>query len=205
MKLITVIIGLIALVSVGTGLAAAFSGKNYITSYLKKNTTIFTYETSITGNNKQKADVYRSAYDLDTTVKSILSGIQGKTEDVQQNTEDGDNSVAILTKDEYCLVYESEDDEVLVQVSSRKYAYTTDKAPYHAHSYTHHYYRRYYYSRGYQNDSGSFGKYTSPYSSYDGDTLTKNNVDIYDTYSSNIRQSSVNRRSSSGGGLSSGK
>lgn len=180
-------------------------GSNSIAKYLK-NSPHYAYETSITGNEKQNADVYKSYLpDVDTVAKDIINNIDGNTESVQQNTEDGDNSIAILTKKEYCLVYQSEDNAILVQVSSRKYAYTTDKAPYRSRRNTHRYFRRYYYSKGYYNDAGSFSKYTSPYSSFDDTTVDSNSFDTYNTYSSSVRQSSVNSRTSSGGGLSSGK
>ena len=185
-----------------------FSGSSSASSSIEEvlnDDSQFTYETSITGNQSEKAKVYRSSTDLDNSVKIILEGIEGETESVQQNTEDGDNSVAILTGNEYCLVYESEDNAVLVQVSSRKYAYTTDERPYHSRIHTHRYFRRFYYTRGYRNDTSNYGDSTTPYSTFNDTTITSNSVDQYNTYSSSIRQSSVNSRTSSGGGLSSGK
>lgn len=175
-----------------------------IAKYLKKSVN-YTYVTSITGSQKQDADVYRTSLDLDTAVKDIINGIEGDTQDVQQNTEDGDNSVAILTDKEYCLVYVSEENETLVQISSRKYAYTNDNTPYHARAHTHRYYRRYYYSKGYYSDAGSYRKYTSPYSTFDDTTVNSSYNDVYSGYASSIRQASVNSRTSSGGGISSGK
>lgn len=165
----------------------------------------FTYETSITGNQNEKAKVYKANTDLDNAVKIILSGIEGNTESVQQNTEDGDNSVAILTKSEYCLVYTSEDNTTLAQVSSRKYAYTTDSRPYHSRPYTHRYFRRFYYSRGYKKDSSSYSGSATPYSSFGDTAIMASGSDKYNSYSSSVRQSSINHRTSSGGGLSSGK
>ncbi|WP_052447427.1 DUF4178 domain-containing protein [Clostridium polynesiense] len=199
------IIILILLIGIAFFANTIFSKKNVIAKYLKDNPSSYTYVTSITGNNNEKADVYQSIFDLDTTVKQIIQAVKGNVEDVQQNTEDGDKSVAILTSEEYCLVYLSNDQEVLVQISSRKYAYSTDKSPYHAHRGTYVYYRRYYYSRGYSNDSNSFGRYDSPYKNYNGEKVNVNTSDPYSVYSSSIRQSSVNSRPSSGGGLSSGK
>lgn len=175
-----------------------------IAKYLKKSAN-YTYVTSITGNLKQDADVYKTTVNLDTAVKDIINGIEGDTQDVQQNTEDGDNSVAILTDKEYCLVYVSEENETMIQISSRKYAYTNDNSLYHAGHHTHRYYRRYYYSRGYHSDAGSYGKYTSPYASFDDTTVNSNYNDAYSSYSSSVRQASVGSRTSSGGGLSSGK
>ena len=94
------------------------SGNSTILNYLKTNSSKYIYITSITGENNEKADVYKSNSDLDSTAKDIINSINGEVESVQQNTEDGDNSIAILTNDEYCLIYISEDKEVLIQVLS---------------------------------------------------------------------------------------
>ena len=185
-------------------IGAVTGGTTTISKYLKKSEQ-YDYVTSITGNDKQKADVYHSPYDLDATVRDIIDAIDGNTLDVQQNTEDDDTSVAILTSKEYCLVYISEDEQVLVQISSRKYAYGTDSDPYHSRAGTSRYYRRYYYSRGYGSDSGRYKGNSTPYSTYDDTTLDKNYSDSYDSYSRSVRQSSARSRSSSGGGTSSGK
>lgn len=188
------------------GLMAVYTNKdkNAIAKHLKSG-TYYTYVTSITGNEEQKADVYKSLLSLDGTARDIIDAINGKTESVQQNTEDGDDSIAILTKNEYCLIYTSEDNEVLVQISSRKYAYVSDHRPYHCHHRTYRYYRRYYYSRGYTSDSGNYKKYRTSYSDYDDTTIDSNSSDTYSGYASSVRQSSTSTRTSSGGGLSSGK
>ena len=164
-----------------------------------KNDSSFSYVTSITGSKDQKADVYKSLLSLDLTAKNIISGIDGKTESVQQNTEDGDTSIAILTKKEYCLVYTSEDQEVLVQISKRKYTYLSDNTPYRASSYTNRYY-----TKAFKTDKKDYGG-TSSYSSFDDTTVGYDGNDTYNSYSSSIRQYSVKSRSSSGGGVSSGK
>lgn len=204
-KLGSIIPTIIIIASVLLGLIGAFvGGRTTIAKYLEKKSS-YEYVTSITGNDKQKADVYRSSYDLDTTVKDIIDAIDGNTVDVQQNTEDDDTSVAILTTKEYCLVYISEEDEVLVQISSREYAYGTDTDPYHSRWGTCRYYRRYYYSRGYSSDKSRYKGNETPYSTYDDTTLDKNYADSYDTYSRSVRQASARSRSSSGGGTSSGK
>ncbi|MBS6194439.1 MAG: DUF4178 domain-containing protein [Clostridiales bacterium] len=199
-----IVMGVFFAVNVGFAAIGMLTSGKRIEKYLKENSSVYSYETSITGNNEEKADVYRSAYDLDMTVRDIIDGIEGQTEDVQQNTEDGDDSVAILTSDEYCLVYVSEENEVLVQVCSRKYAYTTDKVPYHARSHTHRYFRRFYFTRGYDQDRNTFDNYATPYTGFDDTTVDKA-PDPYQSYSTSVRQSSINSRSSSGGGISSGK
>lgn len=201
------IIVIIFAVFFGLAFIGMLTGDNHsIAAYLKDNTSSYAYVTSITGSGKEKADVYRAVSNsMDMAAKDIIRGIEGDTTDVQQNSEGDDRSIAILTEDEYCLIYTSEDNEVLVQVSSREYAYRSDKTPYHCHAGTYRYYRGFYYTRGYQSDMNSFGSANSSYGNYDGGTVDYNSADEYSTYSSSIRQSSVGSRTSSGGGLSSGK
>ncbi len=179
-----------------------------ISKYLKKNDS-YTYVTSITGNEKQSADVYRapSGYSIDTTAKDIINAIEGYTEYVQQDDDtEAEGAIAILTEKEYCLIYKSIDDTVLVHVSNRKYAYTTDDDLYQGTSRARRYYRSFYYTKGYFADDSDYnGKYTSPYSTYDGDTIDYSSTNTYNSYSDSIRQSSISSRSSSGGGLSGGK
>ncbi len=178
-----------------------------ISKYLKKNDS-YTYVTSITGNEKQKADVYEApaGYSIGTTARDIIDAIEGDTQYVQQDDAETEGSIAILTDKEYCLIYNSVDEKVLVHVSDREYAYTTDDDLYNGTSRSRSYYRGFYYSRGYYADTVDYGgKYSSPYSSYDGDTVEYSSNDTYNTYSNSVRQSSISSRSSSGGGLSGGK
>ncbi len=200
--IIAVIVPVMIVISFFT--SAIGGGSTKISKYLEKS-NYYRYETSITGTDNKKADVYWTAYDVDTAAKDIIDAIDGKTEDVQQNTEDGDNSVAILTKKEYCLIYTSEDGDTLVQVSSREYAYYNDRDPYRSRAGTRRYYRRYYYSRGYSSDSGKYSSSSSPYSSYSDSVLGSNPTDAYNSYAGSVRQSSTTSRTSSGGGTSYGK
>ena len=175
-----------------------------IKEYLEE-ASIYTYTTSITGEGGQKADVYKTSITIDAAVKNIINGIDGDTQDVRQNNEDGDNSVTILTDSEYCIIYTSEDSETLIQVSSREYAYRSDRDLYRGRRASSRYYRRYYYSRAYASDSSSYSSYSSPYSSYNDSIISTSDTSGYNTYSSSVRQASINSRRSSGGGLSSGK
>lgn len=202
-----IIVAVIAMIFiVNLGMRFMGIGSKEIMTYLRKNPDKYTYVTSITGEQDQKADVYRadSGMDLDRTAKDIIDGIDGQTEYVQQNTEDSDQSIAILTEKEYCLIYISEDAEVLVQISNRKYPYTSDKRPYRAYGHTHRYYRNYYYTRGYYNDRERYGK-NSSYMNGDYEMVDGNVADPYSDYATSIRQSSTGSRTSSGGGISSGK
>lgn len=176
-----------------------------IAKYLDKSDR-YTYVTSITGNEKQNAKVYKADnMTIDAVAKDIIVAIEGDTEYVRQDDAETEGTIAILTSKEYCLIYASLEDEVLVQISNRKYAYTTDDDPYHSTARTRHYYRSFYYSSGYSSDSTNYSSYVSPYSSYDGDSVSFSGVDTYSSYSNSIRQSSIASRQSSSGGLSSGK
>lgn len=179
-----------------------------ISQYLESSSS-YTYETSLTGNENQKATVY--AYNgfitTDDVAKQIIDAIDGQTESVTQKDEQSNAEIAILTEKEYCLVYHPEDDEarVFVQISDRKYNYTSDNAPYRSSSADTLWYRSHYYSSGYSTDAGSFTSTPSAYSMYSGDTIHNIGNGYFDSYSSSVRQSSINNRNSSGGGLSSGK
>lgn len=178
-----------------------------ISKYLKKSSD-YTYVTSITGNEKNSADVYKApaSYTVASTAKDIINAIDGKTQYVQQDDSETEGAVAILTEKEYCVIYLSLEEEVLVQISDRAYAYTTDDDLYHSRPHSRRYYRDFYYSTGYSSDSSTYsGKYTSPYSSYDGDYVEYSSSNTYNTYSQSVRQASVASRQSSGGGLSGGK
>ena len=216
-----IITGILVCIIIGFGLLAEyapsiFAGNKKIEKYVK-NSIKYEYVTSITGNEKQKANVYlykESAsivsspdedYQLKACAEDIISGIEGNTESVQQNTEDGDNSIAILTKKEYCIIYRGEDDKIYVQVSNRKYAYTSDKEPYHSRRSTHRYYRRFYHSTGYGSDSSTYSRSSSSYEGYSDTGIAYDSNNSLNTYSNSVRQTSAASRNSSGGGLSSGK
>lgn len=175
-----------------------------LSNYIKSNSS-FKYETSITSdlNSEKKADVYSSYGTVEYVSKSIIEGVNGKIEDIQENTEDG--TVVIMTKDEMALIYLSDDSITFIQVSSREYVYSSRNSVYRGSSRTNSYYRRYYYNRGYSKDKSRYKNSTSGYSDYNGSTFTPNDSNRYKTYSDSIRQSSINTRSSSGGGISSGK
>jgi hypothetical protein len=209
------LIGFILVFILGFGysfIQGFFSSHKKIDAFLKKNPR-FTYVTSITGMDKQKANVYEctgvSLYSPEEAnmqvAKTIIDGVNGNTSDIQQNDEKDDNSVAILTPKEYALIYRGEDDKVYVQVSNRKYAYTTDKEPYRSRERTHRYYRRFYYSRGYYYDRNSFTRSTSSYDGFTDGQIEYNSSNDLNTYSGSVRQESISSRSSDGGGLSSGK
>ena len=169
----------------------------------------YVFETSLSGNENQKATVYayHTLATTDDVAKDIIQGIAGYTESVTQKDDKNNQEIAILTKKEYCLVYhpENEEQKVYVQVSGRKHNYTSDNAPYRISDAGTLWYRNHYYSSGYPSDSSSYKGTPSAYSMYNGTTIHNIGNGYFDSYSSSIRQSSVNSRQSSNGGLSSGK
>ena len=169
----------------------------------------YVFETSLSGNENQKATVYayHTLATTDDVAKDIIQGIAGYTESVTQKDDKNNQEIAILTKKEYCLVYhpENEEQKVYVQVSGRKYNYTSDNAPYRISDAGTLWYRNHYYSSGYPSDSSSYKGTPSAYSMYNGTTIHNIGNGYFDSYSSSIRQSSINSRQSSNGGLSSGK
>lgn len=179
-----------------------------ISKYVK-NSSLYTYETSITGQEKQKADVYKfyNSVKTDYVAQDIIKGIEGYTQSVTQKDDQDDAEIAIVTDKEYCLVYHAEDDadHVYVQVSSRKYNYTSNNAPYRCSDSDLRWYRSHYYSSSYNSDSVTYKNTPSAYKMYDGDTIHNIGNGYFDSYSSSIRQQSINRRNSSSGGISSGK
>lgn len=189
-------------------ISAILSSNHSISKYLKKQ-NYYTYVTSITGNEKQKADVYE--YFLSTTTDvvalDIIEGIEGYTESITQKDETENQEIAIVTSKEYCLIYHPEDDAniVYVQISKRKYNYTSDNKPYRSSSSSSSWYRSHYYSSSYSADSVSYSKLPSAYSSYTGTTIHNIGNGYFDSYSSSIKQTSINNRNSSSGGISSGK
>lgn len=190
-------------------LISSFLGSNKkIEPYLKKSDK-YDQVTSISGNEKQKAMVYEysSSSTTDTVAKDIIDGVEGNTESITQKDNLSDETIGILTKNEYCLVYHPEENEskVYVQVSSRKYNYTSNNAPYHSSSATTDWYRGHYYGSSYSTDSSKYHSMPSAYQSYNGTIIHNQGNGYFDSYSSSIRQSSVSSRKSSGGGLSSGK
>lgn len=180
-----------------------------ISKYLSKSDN-YSYVTSITGNADQKADVYQytgisysTGPTTDDVAKDIINGIEGQTQSVTQEDDMADATIAIVTDKEYCLIYHPEDDAslVYVQISNRKYNYASDNSPYKSSSSTTRWYRSHYYSSSYSSDSSTYKSTPSAYSSYGGDTIHDIGNGYYDSYSSSVRQSSINsRKSSSGGG-----
>lgn len=205
-KLIWVIVILIILIPIlMKGLIGLGGGKSQSIRNFIENNSNFTYVTSITSDldSDKKADVFGSNKTVEETAKLILDGLKGSIDDVQEDAED--KSVIITTEYELALIYTSEDAKTLVQVSSREYVYSSRTSPYRSRALTTNYYRRYYYTKAYTKDSSRYKKSPSGYSDYNGGTFISNDSNKYKTYSQSVRQSSTSTRTSSGGGVSSGK
>lgn len=184
------------------------SNKNFIRDYLQSDSS-YVYYTSITSDadSKLKADIYTTKLSMDTTTEFIVNAAADIIEDVQSS--DDEYSIAILTKYEYAIVYIGMDNKTYIQVSPREYVYTSNHDLYNAHyASSNIYYRDFYYTFGYINDSKKYKNRVTPYAGYVGSTIGKNLSDKYRQLKSSptsIKQSSLNSRTSSGGGLSSGK
>ena len=148
-----------------------------IQKYLKKEKSKYTYVTSVTNNtNKEKAKVYESKLgSIDATVKDIIDGVPEGINKTTGNEGKIDDGIGIQTNKEYAFVYR-ENQKVYIQVSNKKYL-NNSGTMYHS---NHHGYYHSYYSR------------TRP-------------IGTYSNYAYSARQKSVNSRSFSGGGTSSGK
>lgn len=178
-----------------------------ISKYLKSSNG-YTYETSVTGSDNQKAKIYKAqpGDTIDAVVADILSAINGNAQYVQQDEEEENGAVAILTEKEYCVVYPSEDQTCLyVQVSNRKYAYKTESDLYRGTRRASHYYHSFYHSTGYSSDYSTYHHSSSPYSSYGDSDFSYDSSNRFVNYSNSVRQSSINSRQTSGGGLNAGK
>ena len=145
--------------------------------YLKKETTKYKYETSVTNNtNKEKAKVYRSMLgSVDATVKDIINGVPEGITKANGDENKPDEGIGLQTKDEYAFIYK-EEQKIYIQVSNKKYL-NNSGTMYHSRHYRH--YHTYY-----------SGVYSSS---------------KYNNYAYSARQKSVNSRTTSGGGTSSGK
>lgn len=201
---------LVLLVFIIGGAISAFVyfnvGKTPINEFLSKEDSHFVYTTSITSdlNSKEKANVYNSDLSIDETAKSIIEGIKGNVKDVQQNQID--QSIVILTDNEYSIVYNDIENKILVHNSTRKFAYSSTNTLYNATEETDDFYRNYYYNYALSEDTSKYSSNTNGYGSsriYRRPMFSSDNY--YNDYSSSVRQSSINTRNSSGGGTSSGK
>lgn len=145
--------------------------------YLKKETSKYRYETSITNNtNNEKAKVYESKLKtVDATVKDIINGVPEGITKASGDDKKSDEGIGLQTKNEYAFIYK-ENNKIYIQVSSKKYL----------------------------NNSGTM-YHSSHYGHYHSCYMGTRSSSTYNDYAYSARQKSVNSRTSSGGGTSSGK
>lgn len=143
---------------------------------------------------------------IDYLVKDLLVHTNLNIEYITENKETKD-SVAVLTKQEYCLFYhpEGEPHKIYVQVSDRKFNYSSNIKPYLASMALNSWYRSNYYSSAYSYDASRWSSIPSSYDMYDGPIVKDLGNGYYDVYSNDVKQSSVRHRESMGGGHSAGK
>ena len=200
-KIFTIIMMLLIFLPIIFSLFSGIFVNKSMEKYLDKSDK-YKYVTSITNNsNKKKAKVYESTLTtIDATVKDIIDGVPEGIEKIVSDTESATNNtissentisgqnllssdnssttedgIGLQTKKEYAYVYK-ENSKIYVQVSSKEYM-NNSGTMYHSRHY-HHYYRTYTSER------------TNP---------------TYTSYAYSARQRSINSRTSSGGGTSSGK
>lgn len=162
-------------------IAVIFTGSSNqsIQKYISKQSSKYSYVTSVTNNtNNKKAKVYKSSLKtIDATVKDIIDGVpEGITKTTDVDSSTDDDGIGLQTKKEYAYIYE-EDGKIYVQVSDKKYVDSSGGSTYHSS-------RSRYYRRSYTSSSES---------------------STYSDYAYSARQKSINSRTSSGGGTSSGK
>ena len=156
--------------------------------FMEDNPMRFIHVHSLISEQEDFADVYMSTESMDDTAIAVIEHIEGKAEEVQQNAELGDDSIAILTEKEYCFIYKSENNQVLVQVCKRKYAYTCDHPLFQGTELSNEFYKHFYYTWGYRDDRVTYLEVASPYMTYQNTVLNVNNGDKFLKYAKKIRE-----------------
>ncbi len=199
--------------------------------------------TEAADSDQPDVKTYATEFSVYDASNDIIKKLEGYVRNVRED--DTGQTVAILTDNEYILVYkdagedglgqeevqasaedstkeasektdedstaetsslETNHPKTLVQVSSRKHAYSTDRRPYHARHSSYLWYRQFYRAVGYTSDSESYKDTESSYSHYTGETaIDSSTTSPYETYASSVRQESIAAKKTSGGGTSYGK
>ena len=187
-----------------------------INSYLESQPDKYVRVTSLTSSadNHSRATVYSAATSWaggrspGDTADDIVSNCTDEFTRIRKNDmEPEDGSVSMLTRRNYVFIYRDADaGNVLVQVEPRKYSYHSVPGPYHSPVMSERFYRAFYHRYAYPEDLSSFGRGGSPYESYKSAYALGNSYDhSLESKSVSIRQQSLNRRRSSGGGFHGGK
>lgn len=162
--------------------------------HLKKDKD-YSFLTSITEDNKKVAKIYVSSLSMDAVAKDIIDSIEGDAEMVCQSPDETDNSIAILTGDEYCYIYLSNEnsnkcpvDATLVQISTRKNTYRYDYDLYNGSNSSNEYFKHFFYFFGYRRDYFKYNSYSSPYDDYIDTESNLRKNDIYYDYWNKVRE-----------------
>ncbi len=253
------------LVAAAIGLSALFvggGGNNTDVAKLLRGSGEYTLVEEASDGSEDVV-VYATTKSVDAASKDIINKLEGEVQSVKEDEEG--TTVALLTNNEYILVYEdagkddlddgddvqvtneeqaktpntgeaeaqdendeesaakdtvtsndasaqsslaasSETGRTLVQVTSRRHAYTTDKRPYHSRYRSYRWYRTFYRAVAFAADTKSYSNDESSYSNYNGETsVDSTSTSAYETYARSIRQQSADAKKTSGGGTSSGK
>ncbi|PID82861.1 MAG: hypothetical protein CSB15_01270 [Clostridiales bacterium] len=175
-------------------------------------------ESKLKDNNELNINIAPQVKDpiIDFVIKDLIISSGAEIKSITESSDPKNPTVVILTDDEHCLIYKPVDDKdkVYIQVSSRKYVYTSRHSPYLASRITNTWFRSHYYYSAFKSDSKKWSKIPSSYQNYKGPVVKNLGNGYYNVYSSGIKKSSYGSsikrsssgsRSSSGGGLSSGK
>lgn len=143
-----------------------------MSSYFIEKSEILEYVTSITGNGRDNADVYARKKEgissIETVANDILDYIGNVAVDVSQSKIKENGAIAIVTEDDYCLIYEPKEveDMFYIQISDRQYNYLSDAMPYQADEDTYRWYKMHYFTKVYSLDKEKWGLMASPYQNY---------------------------------------
>ncbi|MCQ2973267.1 MAG: DUF4178 domain-containing protein [Bacteroidales bacterium] len=170
---------------------------NPIVEYFEKTNSQISLKTSITTPDKNSASIYQlSISEIEPFVKSLIDNLDGEVLNSIEATNTAE-AVALNSSNDFCLIYKSTDNEYLAHVCSRKYLYDNLNEPlYHADDSTESFYRGYYTNLLFSEDNYSYKNTHTYYHSY----FIYSTNDRYNTYCNSVRQASIARRSSNGGG-----
>ncbi len=169
----------------------------------------YTVKTYLTGVDKEYAQVFSSTRgaSIDVVTKDIIAHIEGNTTQVIENPVDS-SSVIIVTPDEFCVVYrDSITNKTLVHLCDKDWMTDNSSVPlYHANSSTEEFAKSLHVYNTYGADSLDSSNSNNHHHRRYGHIFTAlffsnmRNSGRYNDFSKSVRQSSVNSRSSSGGG-----
>ncbi len=158
----------------------------------------FSYVTSITADSTSigPAKVYKSELSVRKTADYLIAKVRPREHSDLNNSE----TASLLYKNSYVFIYQGEDEETLVQYSTREYTYRSNNSLYRSRRMGYgSIYRDYYFYRAWRHDSSRYSR--SSFNNY----KPANTASSLGTVDGSVRQSSSGSRNSIGGGTSFGK